>query len=773
MSDDLPPLRIRFEEKTPNIRSTRSRPNLVESPTVVESTRRTSRRPALRGQSPTRQESPLRSLRVQSPTRTRQVSSQPREAIEAKEAREIRVLPGKLSSQRRKRTATKRVIPEDVEELPPLLEKVPIVEEKETGPLKFSQLPEVIIAKIASNLTPIERSQLALAASFINSYLAAVPVELYDRPIIMSDFKDYFNPEKFPIEPRIKELNIIVNIETDDLSPLTPYIGSIEKLEISYGHKIRRIDASVAKTVDISILANATMLKELTLTLSYNFADLNVLNSCSNLTSLTLRNYQGNETNLSGCENLTTISIQGIRVYELLASISQLQNLEKIEIFNVEDLDRIPNFTKCLSLRSLSLKSCLNLTNVAGLENCEQINRLFIRNADIRSFDVLSTCLGLKEVFIIKDKHDREDEYILIDTDIFAKLPALNFMRLDGVKFTADSSFEHFHSLTELALENLWNENIPKLPIIKESSPGLKKLILFNLAVTELKELENSNNLEYISIMDCINLRSANFISGCPNLTKIGLTNISLDNYNFFIGHDLVEELVINNIQEINSLTFLRNYPRLKRLQLVQTAITNLEGIENHLLLENLYIKNNVFLTNFSGIETLLRLNELVVIKCPVIVCPRLNGSEELKTVIFEDTQIANIDFLTDCKNVEVLVLIACLNLQRINAVSTLDKLRGITLDKSNNIVSLEPLISCPSFKSFIMKQIVIGVGKKKLSLLPLANCRYLRKVNIEGSTGIKDVEEFMRTAPEFVEAITLPNYERYKLIGNEWKLDK
>ena len=675
-------------------------------------------------------------------------------------------------------TETKKALPERRGRGRPKKHKELFPEEKEEQEKEFSlkkdiftpkqlsldTIPTAIIAKIMTNLTPLERSRLAAATSVLAGIMQSVDTDLSKKTMSMEDFKFYFKDIK---KPRLSGLNITLSSYNEDLSPLIPYLPNLVELRLLYKLPIVSEVTRSRERINLDILAKCAKLTNLTLKLDHRATDLSVLNSLPNLQTLFLQSFHGaSKSDISGCTKLTKFVIDlSNDPIDLLTGAAKLPQLQTISLFGANRLVALPDMKECENLTKVIVSSCRQLQDITGLVNCTRLKSVVLEDTAILNYTPLAECIDLESIFIMRKLMN--GAAIPIDTDIFSRLPKLKRLILRKVVFTANASFEHYPALEELNITDLAN-NLPLLP-----KAGLKNLFLHDINVTELKTLANSEKLEKIIIADCRHLTSVSFIAGCPNLTSILLKrNPVLADFSFLIGHDMLSTLDISSVS-LHNLLFLKNYPRLTGLRIKDSNVTSLKGIEKCMSLEHLLLEDNISLVDVSDIKELFKLQEIIIDTCPVKAIPSLSNNEDLVDVTAVKTDITNIDFVQGCTNLKGLVLNKSDGIKNIDHVSELSNLTFIVLSGCNNLITLEPLTKCPILDTLILKDCIFQ-SRRKLSLLPLLNCSHLQVLRLNGTTGIIGLDEFMKSPPPHMKSLSKPDNKRYKFLGdNNWKFDK
>jgi hypothetical protein len=753
---ELPPLIIRTRGRPRKTiipeEETKTR---VLSPVRIVTQRPTPTRTIQRPISPTRGRSPVRGI---SPIRGgfllkgRQVSPTPQRKSSPVPKRG-RGRPRKVKEEENKEPLLP--FPLQEEENKVALQK----EENKNKVLSLADIPKEIMVKIASNLTPLERNQLSQSGVFMNIYMSHVPIKLYSTPIHINDFKTYFGEKRrFGITLKITELSLIVTSVDEDLLFLEPYLEHIEKLKIDYAINVHLRTGRL----NISLLAKCKKLNSLHLSLSYLSPDLSILFRCENLEHLTL--VKCGDDNISSLRTLKTLSVQNSNnIPILLNSISQLEKLEELNLTSIL-IREIPKLSTCPVLRSVKIQKCTILNDISGLIDCLDLKELYLSDTNVQNHNSISSCLNLEKISIVETMSNRWQK---VDTDIFLTLSKLKELNLLRIEFISNYSFEFLFSLETLKLKDIWNNDvIPILPRIgKDKSIGLKTLIIDDSVSEDLIVLENSENLEHLEIKNCADLELIDFVKSCTKLKTLIVDNNGINKYDFLVGHDLMEKLSLDI--KITTLDFLKHYPRLKYLKIVGSKLKYLNGIERCRLLEHLILLNNAGLENTLGIENLSVLKTLEIIGTLINMIPNLVGCEELTTVVIHATLLRDLEFIRDCKSVTKFICDSNNFILRLDPVATLDNLNILKIINCNNIVGIEPLVSCQYLRLFTLKYVT--TKRVGISLLPLIANTNLQEVSLGGD--IDDVEEFMEFAPEHMERIYTPTGDNYQPVGSVWKI--
>jgi len=251
--------------------------------------------------------------------------------------------------------------------------------------------------------------------------------------------------------------------------------------------------------------------------------------------------------------------------------------LNTIEYVDFEGKILLPFGTE--QIINLSSQNIVNLSDVKGLGNLINLNKLHLSFNEITEISGLDNLVNLKSLHLQGNKIRKIEgleqlknlEYLYLNSnEIFKIQGIMNLSKLKSLmiydnKITEIKKLEH---LSNLEILNLRNNRISELERLKNLS-NLKRLDLSNNLITEIKGLDNLVNLEFLDlshnqiteIKGLDNLKNLKFLDLRNNkITVIKQLNILKQLQHLYLGFNKIsitennEEL--NQINTLNTLSF-------------------------------------------------------------------------------------------------------------------------------------------------------------------------------------------------------------------------
>jgi hypothetical protein len=652
--------------------------------------------------------------------------------------------------------------------------------ETKTGLTFDTNLPPEILDKILENLSAPDRANLAAVSGFFDYYLTSFPQNLYDFPIDINDFTNYFGQRK---KANLTQLTVKCNIIDNNLKPLEPFLANLERLKIDFELQTN------GPRLDIDLLTQCKKLHTLEISNSrFTFrVDLAPLASCPELKHLTLIGADCYRSiSLAGCTNLESLTLEVCSPLDIiLDSIKKLTKLKRIILKGAFFITMpfsgdapnlgIPSLVECKSLEEFSCTSAV-IPDIRGLSGCTQLKKLVLEyQTDVMpDLRPLSTCTNLEYLELSlslseEEKEDSDIQYFDFDTDLLEPLSELQTLKLNRPQFNQEANFRSCYSLQNLYLSNVGpGLQIPPLPGINtRTGDSIKVLSLIGVDVTNLSVLDNSSEIEELFVERCRDTENVDLIINYKNLKKLTISHSDNMGDLLFIGeHIHLTELTLIQ-QRITNLYFLMNCPNLIKLILKNNAnLESIHDITNCPGLEIVTINFSVILDTMDGLETLSKLKELELSKNLSLTSGQINNSlsSSLTKLRIETCPKLDLDFIDECKNITSLELVS-LNIDNIDVIGIMTKLNTLSLNYCPNVTSLTPLKTCISLRTFSCQ----GNRDFGLKLMPLVNCPLLSRLDLGDGTNVPGLEGFMYNSPDLLRTIIAPDNRIYRLIGDIW----
>ncbi|CAA7030293.1 unnamed protein product [Microthlaspi erraticum] len=289
-------------------------------------------------------------------------------------------------------------------------------------------------------------------------------------------------------------------------------------------------------------------------------------------------------------KNLVNLRMEGSKLEKLWDGIHSLTGLKNMDFMESTNLKEIPNLSMATNLETFNLAYCSSLvelpSSIQHLSKLKEINMSFCANLEIlptgrylKSLEQLSLegCSKLKSF-----------------PDISSNISVLNLSETAIEELPPNLRLEN---LVELQLyrmksEKLWESVQPLTPLMAMLSPSLTRLFLSDIpTLVELPlSFQNLNNLEWLSITQCINLETLpngiNFeyldfldLTGCSRLTSF--PDISTNISELQLNETGIEEVPwwIESFSNLNVLS-MWECKNLKHVSLNITKLKHLEKVD-------------------------------------------------------------------------------------------------------------------------------------------------------------------------------------------------
>jgi hypothetical protein len=564
---------------------------------------------------------------------------------------------------------------------------------------------------LVSFLSEEDKARFMSASDILNNYYF-IPLDLYKINLSYEDFVIYFGNRP---EVNLIGLNISFTQIDNDLSPLLPFLPRLQTLYLGN---------QSGTYFDINFLSRCKQLKGLELNLSET--SLESLPDCVKLEKLDIRTDKLVKTGLRpliNCFNLKILFLEDIEVVSnngqyAFNPLSQLKNLERLDIIDVSTFTSIPSLKRCSYLKEINIFKCENLVNISGVEGCIFLEKYRMEYCpDITDFEPLASCIGL--VYLILESGLSEGVYPELRTNLFYEAINLNQLVVRYYTLHYNSSFKHWNSLRELSLCHIQgNPQIPSLPKITLDYSGLETLHLVGCDLIEIRGLKMCKELKIIEITDCKNITNVDFIASCPKLVILNIINCPITSFEFLRKCLNLETVFIKNT-ELSDLRVFEEHSKIIKIGLDDTKIISFEGLEKCSLIKEICAQRTP-LINLDNLEyfpllTHLHLNGCIRIDdfTPLSLCSNL---------VYLDMWGTRIKSLKPLEKAQKLIMLDVSNCAHLGLVgiNKIVNLRRLYLDNWPAIY-LEPLLQLKNIVKISVKGTPIRDEEEDLAAIDLS----------------------------------------------------
>ena len=461
------------------------------------------------------------------------------------------------------------------------------------------------------------------------------------KNIIEDDFQVFTELETLDFSNESDIVYAYDSVDFMNLKKLHYYTGSsretINSLPLLNINNIYGLGAASFSDIDNNVKALKTYKNLKVINLIYLkkgdvIKDLSFLSSFPDVESLSLYFTEGEKWDLAGITSLTKLKTLSIKCnkttfehFNVLSGMPQIENLSFEYVDDLKTLDFVKNMPY---LKSLSIDSC-PVVKLNGLKNCISLTSLTLdRCGDLTDVSALATLKSLKKLSI---------SAIWNYNITFPNLSKLTALSDVDIRARDLSIIAGMSSIKRLAIEDVGNESYSFRPLA-----GMKNLE--ELTLYDYDWLIKPDMAQYLAKLP--KLRTINFgygsiahygdytdVFSLPQVTKIvsfspksdgsGINYIilsvkSLKDNKVLKELDLSGTEIYNNDVDKGSTDkfgvyankFLSHFPNLKKLNLASTYIENLDFVDKMPLLEELNISGN-YVTDISKLLKLKKLKKL------------------------------------------------------------------------------------------------------------------------------------------------------------------
>ena len=461
------------------------------------------------------------------------------------------------------------------------------------------------------------------------------------KNIIEDDFQVFTELETLDFSNESDIVYAYDSVDFMNLKKLHYYTGSsretINSLPLLNVNNIYGLGAASFSDIDNNVKALKTYKNLKVINLIYLkkgdvIKDLSFLSSFPDVESLSLYFTEGEKWDLAGITSLTKLKTLSIKCnkttfehFNVLSGMPQIENLSFEYVDDLKTLDFVKNMPY---LKSLSIDSC-PVVKLNGLKNCISLTSLTLdRCGDLTDVSALATLKSLKKLSI---------SAIWNYNITFPNLSKLTALSDVDIRARDLSIISGMSSIKRLEIEDIGNESYSFKPVAGMNN--LEELTLY-----DYDWLIKPDMAQYLAKLP--KLRTINFgygsiahfgdytdVFSLPQVTKIVSFSPKSDGsgINYIIlsvkslrDNKVLKELDLSGTEIYNNDVdkggtdkfgvyankFLSHFPNLRKLNLANTYIENLDFVDKMPLLEELNISGN-YVTDVSKLLKLKKLKKL------------------------------------------------------------------------------------------------------------------------------------------------------------------
>lgn len=346
-----------------------------------------------------------------------------------------------------------------------------------------------------------------------------------------------------------------------------------------------------------------------------------------------------------------------------------------IKYLDLSNCDRIMDWSpisKLVNLEQLDLNNCDYIIDLDFLKTLKKLKVLNIGNTDVKYLDALIYLENLETIN-------------LTSNPVADLTPLKNCLNLKDIVLWGCMSIKNIDvvaKFTQLELLDIESCPIPDLNCIKNLK-NLETLLMDNCnTIKDFSFLENLTTLKYFTAdgNTIIGEKNLNFFKNLVNLEYLSLRGRSLVKIEFIKNSNKIKELVLSD-NMVSDLTPLENMTEMIKIALGKNReLKELGPLKNMHKLEKLDI--SAFSGTIKGKSGTMDVSVISAMNITDLsVLQNFPNLKELNATA--NYRLKDISYLIYCKNVEELYLNACTQLENVDVIGTLSRLRILEL-KSN-----------------------------------------------------------------------------------------
>ena len=289
-------------------------------------------------------------------------------------------------------------------------------------------------------------------------------------------------------------------------------------------------------------------------------------------------------------------------------------------------------------------KVVMHISEIIGLESCENIETLYLNSDKISEIQGLETLRNLRNLGMTNNR--------LTEIKGLEKLINLEFLGVSDNKITEIKGLETLTSLKKLSISGNMVKQIAGL----ESLPNLESLLIRDNEITEIKGLESLENLKTLWLQNN-KIKEIEGLQSLSNLEELDLCSNEITEIKGLEPLKKLKSLRLSNNQ-ITEIKGFENLENLQSLVLSNNKIKEIKGLESLKKLKRLELNNNE-ITEIKGLDSLANLEALWISKNRIAEIKGLESLPNLKSLMLGENRI------TEIKGLESLTMLKDLSLQR------------------------------------------------------------------------------------------------------------
>ncbi|MES2617947.1 MAG: hypothetical protein V4613_08710 [Bacteroidota bacterium] len=215
----------------------------------------------------------------------------------------------------------------------------------------------------------------------------------------------------FNIAENLNNIRYLNNLKSLSFSSNNPKLSLTPLLELN--HLVSLYTS--AKFNDFEKIAKISTVENLYVS-SIKENQLDVLIQLPNLKDLSL-GYGGIKdlSKLTKLNKLKRLELSALRSIENIHFVSDLTSIEHLSIIMLSKLKCLPNFSKCLSLKSIFIDVLNKLENIENLKTAKNLSSFIayqIKKLEPEKFEIFEEMKNLKKARIVYDYSDRKNDII-------------------------------------------------------------------------------------------------------------------------------------------------------------------------------------------------------------------------------------------------------------------------------------------------------------------------------------------------------------------------
>ena len=377
-------------------------------------------------------------------------------------------------------------------------------------------------------------------------------------------------------------------------------------------------------------------------------------------------------------------------------------------VSSLEDLVFFPNLVNLEIGRFGQPGLTPNITTLAGVENCENLNSLSIYYGQQKDYSTISTLENLEKLKIAGDSKSYSNIINILSSIVNLKELSLVDMNIVDLKDLAKMKNLETLDLTQNSINDL--SEISKL----------SKLTYLSLAYNKVENilpLSENKNLTYLNLLNNENIDSNRMNYNDADLIKLNeigkilekdggqilldsdklflfnnyitldLSNQNLENIECLSGQINLEKLNLNNnnltFEDSESLEIIKSMTKLKDLRLNNNKLSDISFINDLSNLTLLDICGNENNINLKDIENVISNINIRVTEEQIKTLKNCN-KDLITTLNFSDSSFVTLPDLSEFTKLKSLSLINCLGIENFDSLSNYVSLQKLYLNNCN-----------------------------------------------------------------------------------------